>query len=239
MQFPPSLKCLIQPKLLYILQQGLDRYKEKGIVEATAFAQEKNSQYVISRLASRVNILRSEKSLHGKDYIEAAAKDIEIMRYVDKALSEGKRFDKPQPQDNNLLAYANQRDVNHIISAMKDPKGIDRFKSKVEDVLKYSNHENLKGAIEVFKDKGMNDFATTSENICRKAVMGKIEHDIQTIRKGGVAEGFDEKRYKDKSEYLGSLNGNKNIMQYIDPKSDIGKELEQPKQVSNDFGLER
>jgi Ti-type conjugative transfer relaxase TraA len=238
-KFKEEMRSLSRFATGYVLQQGLDRYREKGIVEATTFAQEKNSLYVISRLASRVNILRSAKSLHGNDYIEAAAKDIEIMRYVDKALSEGKRFDKPQPQDNNLLAYANQRDVNHIIGTMKDPKEIDRFKSKVEDVLKYSNHESLKGAIGVFKGKGMNDFATISANICNKAVMGKIEHDIQAIRKGGVAEGFDEKRYKDKSQYLVSLNGDKNIMQYIDPKSDIGKELGQPKQVSNDFGLER
>ncbi len=197
------------------MQQGLDRYQEKGIVEATTFAEEKNSQYVISRLANRVNILRSEKSLHGKEYIEAVAKDSEIMRYVDKSLTEGKRFEKTQPQDNNLLAYANQRNVNNIISTMKELRAIDRFKSKVEDILKYSNNENLKGALEIFKDKGMNDFATISENICRKAVIGKIEHDIQTIRKGGVAEGFDEKNYRDKSEYLGSLNCNKLIQNPI------------------------
>lgn len=238
-KFKEEMRSLSIFSTSYTLQLALDRYQEKGIVEATAFAEEKNSQYVISRLASRVNILRSDKSSHGKDYTEAVAKDSEIMRYVDKALSEGKRFDKPQPQDNNLLAYANQRDVNYIISTMKEPQAINKFKSKVEDILKYSNNENLKGAIEIFKDKGMNDFTTTSENICTKAVMGRIEQDIQTIRKGGVAQGFDEKNYRDKSEYLGSLNCNKNIMQYIDPKSDIGKEVGQAKQVSNDFGLER
>lgn len=102
-----------------------------------------------------------------------------------------------------------------------------------------TSREDLGDAIKAYKDKGIKLFETVTDQLCSKAVSIKIEQDIHEISKGRSVQGFDQNNYKDKSEYLNSISSDKNIMQYINPKSDIGKQMEQQKQSGDSFELER
>jgi Ti-type conjugative transfer relaxase TraA len=220
-------------------KEALKYHEEEGIVSATKFAQNENYNSVIFNLSRRFNIARSDKSLSGKDYIDDVAKDSQIMRYVDMAISSGNKFASPEPKDNNLLDYANQRDVFNLVETIKSPNDIYLFKSSIEDMQKYSNREDLKLAIEIYKNQGLKNFDERTDLMCSTAIEAKIEHDIYKISKGESAKDFNQSDYMDKKKYLCSISNDQNLMRYINPKSDIGKEIEQQKHIAKGFELDR
>lgn len=220
-------------------KDALKYHEEQDITAATKFAQHQNYNSVIFKLSRRFNIAKSDKSLSGKDYIDVVAKDSQIMRYVDIAIANGNKFTSPEPKDNNLLDYANQRDAFNIVETIKSPNDIYLFKSNIEDMQKYSNREDLKLAIEIYKNQGLKNFNKKTDIMCGTAIDAKIKSDICSIGKGKLTKGFDQKDYTDKAKYLCAISSDQNLMRYINPKSDIGKEIEEHKQMSNSFGLER
>jgi len=220
-------------------KDALKYHEEQDITAATKFAQNQNYNSVIFKLSRRFNIAKSDKPLSGKDYIDAVAKDSQIMRYVDIAIANGNKFTSPEPKDNNLLDYANQRDAFKLVETMKSPNDIYLFKSNIEDIQKYSNREDLKLAIEIYKNQGLKYFDERTDIMCGTAIDTKIKSDICSIGKGKLTKGFDQKDYTDKTKYLCAISSDQNLMRYINPKSDIGKEIEQQKQMSNSFELER
>ena len=174
-----------------------------------------------------------------RHYIDDVAKDSQIMRYVDMAIASGNKFASPEPKDNNLLDYANQRDVFNLVETIKSPNDIYLFKSSIEDMQKYSNREDLKLAIEIYKNQGLKNFDERTDLMCSTAIEAKIEHDIYKISKGESAKDFNQSDYMDKKKYLCSISNDQNLMRYINPKSDIGKEIEKQKHIAKGFELDR
>ena len=220
-------------------KDALQCYAAQDIAAATTFAQKANYDSVIFKLSRRFHIVRSDKTLNEKDYIDAVAKDSQIMRYIDIARASGNKFVSPDPKDNNLLDYANQRDVFNLVETIKPPNDIYLFQSSIEDMQKYSNREDLKLAIEIYKNQGLKHFDERTDIMCSTAIEDKIKHDIRKIRKGEAAKDFNQTDCMDEKKYLCAISNDQSLTRYINPTSDIGKEIEEQKQMSNGFELDR
>ena len=213
------------------MEAALKTYEQQGLEKAVSVAKETNIERVLSHLGSQSDILNSRDKLKGEAYIAEASKDKIIMKYVDAALSKGRVFDRSFVKNNDLLDYANQRDVNKTLEEFKgNPPERQLFKENIDNLQRFGQSKELRDGLTLFKDKGINALVRHTDTACTNNVQAGIRKDLINIYKNQPVE-FLDGRYREKSDYLAAIGKDKNVMKYIAPKSDIGQEIEKQRQV--------
>ncbi len=213
------------------MEAALKTYEQQGLEKAVSVAKETNIERVLSHLGSQSDILNSRDKLKGEAYIAEASKDKIIMKYVDAALSKGRVFDRSFVKNNDLLDYANQRDVNKTLEEFKgNPPERQLFKENIDNLQRFGQSKELRDGLTLFKDKGINALVRHTDTACTNNVQAGIRKDLINIYKNQPVE-FLDGRYREKSDYLAAIGKDENVMKYIAPKSDIGQEIEKQRQV--------
>jgi Ti-type conjugative transfer relaxase TraA len=213
------------------MEAALKTYEQQGLEKAVSVAKETNIERVVSHLGSQSDILNSRDKLKGEAYIAEASKDKIIMKYVDAALSKGRVFDRSFVKNNDLLDYANQRDVNKTLEEFKgNPPERQLFKENIDNLQRFGQSKELRDGLTLFKDKGINALVRHTDTACTNNVQAGIRKDLINIYKNQPVE-FLDGRYREKSDYLAAIGKDENVMKYIAPKSDIGQEIEKQRQV--------
>jgi len=213
------------------MEAALKTYEQQGLEKAVSVAKEANIERVLSHLGSQSDILNSRDKLKGKAYIAEASKDKTIMKYVDMALSKGRGFEHSPIKNNNLLDYANQRDVNKTLEEFRgSPPERQLFKENIDNLQRFGQSKDLRDGLALFKDKGINALVRHTDTACTSNILAGISKDFSNIYRDQPVELLDG-RYREKSDYLAAIGKDENIMKYIAPKSDIGQEIEKQRQV--------
>jgi hypothetical protein len=177
--------------------------------------------------------------------IERRNAEREIKEYF--AIRAAKELAKTQEQENvksDLLA-CNQRDIDKIIRELEGSRVSiwDRisFKKNVADLQRFGQAEDLRDALAAFKDKGVDAMKNYTNTLCTNNIRDSIYQDLSNIRKSEQV-GLIEGKYNNKTDYLAAISKDDNIMKYIEPKSDIGQEIQKQQimqnQQSKSFDLE-
>ncbi|MDG1437107.1 MAG: AAA family ATPase [Rickettsiaceae bacterium] len=226
-------------------EEALACYKAKGLVSATEFAEKKNSEFVLSRLQYKSNQLKSNNSERGLAYIKDTAKDPQLMHYIDKALSNNQSLKNEYTQGINLEDYTNQRDINNVIEQLSGKRENETFKSNASDLQKFGSTEQVKTGLEIYNNKGIEGFSKYTSIVCTKNISKSIERNLENIGYGKQIESFDDTKHNNKSSYFAAISDDKQVMKYIEPKSNLGQELqkEKPQQIEKspekNFDLEK
>ncbi len=168
---------------------------------------------------------------HNKsDYLAAIVKDDNIMQYVEQSLS---RCGDPELK-NVLICRSNERGIDQILEEFKGSLS-DRklLQESVNDLQRFGQAEDLRNGLAVFKDKGIDAMENYTNTICTNNIRDSIYQDFRNIRKNEQVGLIIEGRYNDKSDYLATIAKDDNIMKYIEPKSDIGQEMEKQQIMQN------
>ena len=95
----------------------------------------------------------------------------------------------------------------------------------------------------MFKDKGIKAFSDYTSTISSNNIRDSINQDLSNIIRGKDPELVDGIKCINKSEYLIALSKDEQIMRYIEPRSDIGKEIQNQQSIQNektkDYDFER
>ncbi|WP_410521602.1 hypothetical protein [Candidatus Tisiphia endosymbiont of Nedyus quadrimaculatus] len=104
---------------------------------------------------------------------------------------------------------------------------------------RFTTQDNISTALQIYKEKGIESFILYSKNICSKAIEQKIIKDLQIMKNKFdpnynlsvvkfcdiVIDDFKGKSYPVPEDYLAAIGKDKQVMQYINPQSVIGKEI--------------
>ena len=213
----------------------LELYEKQGLQKAVSVARDANIDCTVNKLSSQSNVLGLRENLKGREYVEAIAKDEQIMKYVDVALSKGKTFDRFAVKNTDLLDYANQRDINKNLEGFRsDLQGKKLFKDNIESLQRFGKPQDLRDGLVMFKDKGINSFSRHTNTVCSNNITDSINRDFSNIIRDKNLELVTTSRCRDKAEYLIAISKDEQIMKHIEPKSDIGKAIQNQQDIQNE-----
>ncbi|WP_341762935.1 MULTISPECIES: hypothetical protein [unclassified Candidatus Tisiphia] len=112
-----------------------------------------------------------------------------------------------------------------------------KFQQQIKSLKKFTTQENIKATLQIYKEKDMTAFIAYSNKICSMAIEQKIAADLQIMKNkfdpkhdfGNVkfsnitVDDFNGKKHLVPEDYLSTIGRDKQVMQYINPKSIIGK----------------
>jgi hypothetical protein len=117
------------------------------------------------------------------------------------------------------------------------------LKKTIGDLQRFGKPEELRDGLILFKDKGIKAFSCYTSTISSNNIRDSINKDFSNILKGKDLELVDGSKCSNKSEYLIALSKDEQIMRYIEPRSDIGKEIQNQQSIQNektkDYDFER
>uniref|UniRef100_UPI00397A8CBE toprim domain-containing protein n=2 Tax=Rickettsia endosymbiont of Oedothorax gibbosus TaxID=931099 RepID=UPI00397A8CBE len=116
---------------------------------------------------------------------------------------------------------------------------LQKFQWQIKSLERFTTKENINTALQIYKEKGIESFILYSKNSCSKAIEQKITKDLQIMKNkfapnynlGNVRfcdiviNDFRGKSYAVPEDYLVAIGKDKQVMQYINPQSVIGKEI--------------
>jgi hypothetical protein len=116
---------------------------------------------------------------------------------------------------------------------------LQEFQQKIKSLERFTTKENINTALQIYKEKGMESFISYSNDSCSKAIERKITRDLQIMKNKFdpnynlsavkfcdiVIDDFKGKLYPVPEDYLAAIGKDKQVMQYINPQSVIGKEI--------------
>jgi|GEM_PF-5259193 len=164
-------------------------------------------------LDSKVTELKS--SLKANDNRKSQIKSIELL------------FSKVVNNDNNGLNNLQQQQITAL--------------------AKFGTEENINAALQIYRETGVDSCTAYSNKICIAAIEKKIQQDLQILKnKFNPNYNLGDKRFCDivvydfqgkshlvPEDYLNAIGKDKQVMQYVSPSSEIGKEIRSElKQVS-------
>ncbi|WP_419234815.1 AAA family ATPase [Rickettsia endosymbiont of Nabis limbatus] len=164
-------------------------------------------------VASKATELKS--SLKANDNSKSQIKSIELL------------FSKFANNDNNGLNNLQQQQITAL--------------------AKFGTAENIDTAMQLYREKGIDSCTAYSNKICIAAIEKKIQEDLQIMKnKFDPNYNLGDKKFSDiviydfqgkshlvAEDYLNAIGRDKQVMQYISPSSEIGKEIRSViKQVS-------
>jgi hypothetical protein len=117
------------------------------------------------------------------------------------------------------------------------------LKKTIGDLQRFGKAEELRDGLVLFKDKGIRDFSCYTSTISSNNIRDSINQDLSNIIRGKDPELVGGIKCINKSEYLIALSKDEQIMRYIEPRSDIGKEIQNQQSIQNektkDYDFER
>lgn len=116
---------------------------------------------------------------------------------------------------------------------------LQEFQQQIKSLERFTTKENINTALQIYKEKGMESFISYSNDSCSKAIERKITRDLQIMKNKFdpnyslsavkfydiVIDDFKGKSYLVAEDYLVAIGKDKQVMQYINPQSVIGKEI--------------
>ncbi|XVN40732.1 MAG: AAA family ATPase [Rickettsia endosymbiont of Argas persicus] len=169
----------------------------------------------IEKLTVASNAIELKSSLKANDNRKSQIKSIELL------------FSKFANNDNNGLNNLQQQQITAL--------------------AKFGTEENINIALQIYREKGIDSCTAYSNKICIAAIEQKIEKDLQIMQnKFDPNYNLGDKKFSDiviydfqgkshlvPEDYLNAIGRDKQVMQYISPSSEIGKEIRSAvKQVS-------
>ncbi|XVN41385.1 MAG: AAA family ATPase [Rickettsia endosymbiont of Argas persicus] len=129
-----------------------------------------------------------------------------------------------------------------------DNNGLNNLQQQqIQALAKFGTAENINTAIQIYREKGIDSCLLYSNKICIAAIEQKIQKDLQIMKnKFDPNYNLGDKKFSDiiiydfqgkshlvPEDYLNAIGRDKQVMQYISPSSEIGKEIKSAvKQVS-------
>ena len=117
------------------------------------------------------------------------------------------------------------------------------LKKTIGDLQRFGKPEELRDGLVLFKDKGIKAFSGYTSTISSNNIRDNINKDLSNIIRGKDPELVGGIKCSNKSEYLIELSKDEQIMRYIEPRSDIGKEIQNQQSIQNektkDYDFER
>ncbi len=169
----------------------------------------------IIKLTATIKAIELKSSLKANDNSKSQIKSIELL------------FSKMVNNDNNGLNNLQQQQITAL--------------------AKFGTEENINTAIQIYREKGIDSCMLYSNKICIAAIEKKIQKDLQIMQnKFDPKYNLGDKKFSDiviydfqgkshlvAEDYLNAIGRDKQVMQYISPSSEIGKEIRSViKQVS-------
>jgi hypothetical protein len=97
------------------LQKALEIAETKGLLAATSYGEDININRVLDKLSIQRDFWDLSRTLPHKEYIDAVAKDSQVMSYVDRAIASDKTLDETKCPI-ALSDYESQRNINQGIA---------------------------------------------------------------------------------------------------------------------------
>lgn len=155
--------------------------------------------------ASKATELKS--SLKANDNSKSQIKSIELL------------FSKMVNNDNNGLNNLQQQQITAL--------------------AKFGTAENINTALQIYREKGIDSCIFYSNKICESVIEKKIQKDLQIMKNKFdpkynlgdkkfsdiVVHDFQGKSHLVPEDYFNAIGRDKQVMQYISPSSEIGKEI--------------
>ncbi|XJO32072.1 toprim domain-containing protein [Rickettsia rickettsii] len=169
----------------------------------------------IAKLTVASNVAELKSSLKASDDRKSQFQSIELL------------FSKMVNNDNNGLNNLQQQ--------------------QIQALAKFGTAENINTAIQIYREKGIDSCLLYSNKICIAAIEQKIQKDLQIMKnKFNPNYNLGDKKFSDivvydfqgkshlvPEDYLNAIGRDKQVMQYVSPSSEIGKEIRSAvKQVS-------
>jgi len=174
--------------------------------------------------------LKASHEKMGKE-LKKTLRDIErdSMKYI-LSVRKARELSAPHKQQTEGYEKVLNSDNQHIID--KTLRNFDGqladyvvLKKTIGDLQRFGKAEELRDGLVLFKDKGIKAFSDYTSTISK---------DPELV--GGI-------KCINKSEYLIALSKDEQIMRYIEPRSDIGKEIQNQQSIQNekikDYDFER
>ena len=181
--------------------------------------------------------------------LKKTLRDIErdSMKYI-LSVRKARELSAPHKQQNENCDKAINSDNQHIID--KTLRNFDGpladyvvLKKTIGDLQRFGKPEELRDGLVLFKDKGIKAFSDYTSTISSNNIRDSINQDLSNIIRGKDPELVDGIKCINKSEYLIALSKDEQIMRYIEPRSDIGKEIQNQQSIQNektkDYDFER
>ncbi|KJV89281.1 toprim domain protein [Rickettsia bellii str. RML An4] len=161
----------------------------------------------IAKLTAASNAIELKSSLKTNDNRKSQIKSIELL------------CSKFANNDNNELNNLQQQQIIAL--------------------AKFGTEENINTAIQIYREKGIDSCMLYSNKICIAAIEQKIQKDLQIMKnKFDPNYNLGDKKFSDiviydfqgkshlvPEDYLNAIGKDKQVMQYISPSSEIGKEI--------------
>ncbi|MCZ6924021.1 MAG: AAA family ATPase [Rickettsia endosymbiont of Ixodes persulcatus] len=177
----------------------------------------------IAKLISDSKVDALQSSLKANDSTKSQIKSIELL------------FSKLTNNDNNGLNNVQQQQITAL--------------------AKFGTTENINTAMQFYREKGIDSCMLYSNKICIAAIEQKIQKDLQIMKnKFDPNYNLGDKKFSDiviydfqgkshlvAEDYLNAIGRDKQVMQYISPRSEIGKmiksELKQVSEIKLNQGI--
>ena len=112
-------------------------------------------------------------------------------------------------------------------------------KQQITALAKFGTTENINTAMQLYREKGIDSCTLYSHKICVAAIEQKIEKDLQIMQNKFdpnynlgdkrfcdiVVHDFKGKAISSPEDYLNAIGRDKQVMQYINQASEIGKAI--------------
>ncbi|WP_417905382.1 toprim domain-containing protein [Candidatus Tisiphia endosymbiont of Micropterix aruncella] len=113
------------------------------------------------------------------------------------------------------------------------------FQNEIKSLDKFATAENISAALQIYKQQNMDAFINYSHKVCSAAIEQRITKDLQTMKNkfdpdynlgnvrfcDVVIYDFKGKSHTIPEDYLAAMGKDKQVMQYINPESTIGKQI--------------
>jgi Ti-type conjugative transfer relaxase TraA len=156
---------------------------------------------------------------------------------------------RPRVEEDSKILIGDYKVTNqHIIDkTLRDFDGTMAdyvvLKKTIGDLQRFGKAEELRDGLILFKDKGIKAFACYTSTISSNNIRDSINQGLSNIIRGKDPELVGGIKCINKSEYLIALSKDEQIMRYIEPRSDIGKEIQNQQSIQNektkDYDFER
>ncbi|AFC74902.1 AAA family ATPase [Rickettsia parkeri] len=161
----------------------------------------------IAKLISDSKVAALQSSLKANDNSKTSFQPIELL------------FTKLKNQDNSELSHLQQQQIKAL--------------------AKFGTAENINTALQIYREKGVDSCMLYSQKICIAAIEQKIQKDLQIMKNkfdpnynlGNnrfsdiVVRDFQGKSHLLPEDYLVAIGKDKQVMQYINPASEIDKAI--------------
>ena len=162
-----SLQRFGKPQDLY---DGLVMFKDKGINALSTHSESTCTRNVLDDIKKDLLNIRkgldvelvSSRCRDKSEYLTAIAKDEQIMKYAERAVT---KRDYPELKD-DMMNCINQRDINKNLEGFRsDLQGKKLFKDNIESLQRFGKPQDLYDGLVMFKDKGINSFSRHTNTV--------------------------------------------------------------------------